>query len=265
MVRLGLFVVAMLLATPASAQPSRLSAEQEREVRASVKVATEAVDFNEDLMRLDVYRALRGAGVALSTTETIAMARDAFMRGYPGEAETVALALFPDGVPRDAEAAGFEGMAKEIRRAAAEDREGGLERGIADAEHPRQARHVYSADYWITMAVAFAGADDHVRAVEYYQRGLIVHDPDKLQLEAMARKASQDPRRSIEFYRLSLGPDRRALTPSGLALAQLNLGISQFRLDRVEEARTTWAAIEGSSAVEALAQVWIGVADRAAE
>lgn len=259
MVRLGLFVVAMLLATPASAQPSRLSAEQEREVRASVKVATEAVDFNEDLMRLDVYRALRGAGVVLSTTETIAMARDAFMRGYPGEAETVALALFPDGVPRDAEAAGFEGMAEEIRRAAAEDRDGGLERGVAAAEYQ------YSADYWITMAVAFAGADDHVRAVEYYQRGLIVHDPDKLQLEAMARKASQDPRRSIEFYRLSLGPDRRALTPSGLALAQLNLGISQFRLDRVEEARTTWAAIEGSSAVEALAQVWIGVADRAAE
>lgn len=259
MVRLGLFVVAMLLATPAFAQPSRLSAEQEREVRASVKVATEAVDFNEDLMRLDVYRALRGAGVALSTTETIAMARDAFMRGYPGEAETVALALFPDGVPRDAEAAGFEGKAKETRRAAAEDREGGLERGIADAEYQ------YSADYWITMAVAFAGADDHARAVDYYLRGLIAHDPDALQLEAMAAKASQDHRRSIEFYRLSLGPDRRTLTPSQLALAQLNLGISLFRLNRVEEARTTWAATEGSPAVEALAQVWIGVADRAAE
>lgn len=259
MVGLGLFLVAMLLATPAAAQSSGLSAEQEREIRSSVKVATEAVDFDEELMRLDVYRALRGAGVALSTTETIAMAWDAFMRGYPSEAETVALALFLDGVPRDAEAASFEGMAKEIGRAAAEDREGGLERGVADAER------LYSADYWITMAVAFAGAADHARAIEYYQRGLIVHDPDTLQLEAMARKASQDHRRSIEFYRLLIGPDRRTLTPSGFALAQLNLGISLFRLNRVEEARTTWAAIEGSPAVEALAQVWIGVADRAAE
>lgn len=259
MVRLGFFLAAMLLAAPAVAQQSELRAEQEREVRASVMVATRAADFDENLMELDVYRALRGAGVTLSTAEMIAIAKDAFARGYSAEAEAIASTLFPDGVPRDTEAAGFEDMAEQIRRGAAEDRDGGLEDTVAAAEGR------YSADLWIVTAQAFAGADDHARAVEYYRHGLMVHDPDELQLESMATKASRDHRRSVEFYRLALGPDRRALTPARLALAQLNLGISLFKLGRVDEARATWGSIEGSAAVEALAQVWIRVADRAAE
>lgn len=259
MLKVGFFLAVTLLAMPAAAQQPGLRAEQERGARALVNAATQAIDFDERLMGLDVYRALKGAGLELSTSETIAMAREAFSRGFPAEAEAALVALFPAGEPRDAEAAGFESMAENIRRAAAQDRNGGLEDTVASAEYQ------YSAQLWITTAEAFAGADDHVRAVEYYLRGLILHDPTASELEAIATRASQEHRRAVDFYRLALGPDRHVMTPPQLARVRLNLGISLFKLGRVQEARTTWASIEGNLAVETLAQVWIGVADRAAK
>lgn len=232
---------------------------QQDDLRALVMSATAASDFDAPSMQLDVYRALLGADVSLSTPETIAAAMEASTRGYGSEAAAIASALFPEGVPRDEEAAGFASFMGRLRQAAAQDRDGGLARSVETAEHR------YSASLWIITAQAFAGADDHARAVEYYLRGLVMHEPGETEVRAWASKASLEYRRAVEFYRLALGPGRSRLTPQELALAQLNLGVSLFKLGRVDEARTAWASIDGNAAVEILAQVWIGVADRAAE
>lgn len=241
-------------------QPEAQShAELPADLRAAILSATQAADFDRERMELDVYRALRGAGVTLSPAETVAMATAAVLRGYPGEAEAIAAELFVDGISKSAEAADFTGMMERIRHGAAQDREGGLARSVETAGNR------YSADFWIVTGQAFAGAGDHERAVEYYTRGLILNDPSEAELAVLAAAASQEYRRAAEFYRLSLGPDRRQLTPQGLALAHLNLGISLFKLGRVHEAHVMWTSIEGSDTVEILAEVWLGVADRASE
>jgi len=252
-----LLATVLMLAAPAVAQENNrpLSARQERDARVAIQQATLAPDFNAERMLLEVYRTLRGAGVTLSSAEAFAMGERARWRGLPGEAAQAFSLLSAD----DEEFRQNIALIDAVRRQAEYDRDRGLERS-AEAAGRKTSGHAM-----ILVAEAFAGHGNYGRAIELYLIGLAkgqLAAIDSAKLEARAAIASKDYRRAIEFYRLGipLVQLRERLTPTEVALARLNLGIAQFRLDQSDAARATWSSIQGSTAVEILAKTWIDFA-----
>jgi len=252
-----LLAAILMLAAPAVAQEDNrpLSVQQERDARAAILKASSAPDFDRHRMLLEVYRTARAAGVTLSSAEAFAMGDEARKRGLPGEATEVFSLLSPD----DEEFRQNTALIEAVRSAADRDRDGDLARHV-DAVNTSASGHTM-----VIVAQAFAGHGNYARAIELYLIGLAKGQPgaiDPAELEAQAATASKEYRRAIEFYRLSI-PEvqlQEQFTPAEVALAKLNLGIAQFRLDQFDAAQATWSSIQGNSAVETLARIWIDLA-----
>lgn len=252
-----LLATILMLAAPAVAQENNrpLSAQQELDARVAILQATLAPDFDDSRMLLEVYRTLRAAGVTLSAAEAFAMGEQARRRGLPGEAAQAYALLSAD----DKEFHQNIALIDAVRRQAEYDRDQGLERSAQAASRKTNRQAM------ILVAEAFAGHGNYGRAIELYLIGLAEGQPaaiDPAELEAQAAIASKEYRRAIEFYRLGIPSVqlRERLTPTELALGQLNLGIAQFRLNQIATARATWSSIHGSAAVEVLAKTWIDLA-----
>lgn len=256
-----LLATILMLAAPAVAQENNppLSAKQERDARGAILQATLAPDFDDGRMLLEVYRTLRAAGVTLSSAEAFAVGERARWRGLSGEATEAFSLLSAD----DEESRQNTALIEAIRRQAEQDRDGDLERS-AEAANRRTSGHAM-----ILVAEAFAGHGNYGRATELYLIGLAKGQPgaiDPAELEARAATASKEYRRAIEFYRLSIPAVQlqEQFTPAEVALAKLNLGIAQFRLNQIDAAHATWSSIQGSDAVEVLANIWIDLASASA-
>ena len=259
-----LLAAAMFLAAPAIAQQSNapLNLEQQAALRGSILSATQAADFKRSKQILEVYRTLRAAGVTLTSAEAFDMGECARARGLSGEAADAFALLKSDDLEYRENGAFIE----HVQRNAALDRDGGVEKS-ADLARRR------NDDYFsISVAEAFAGQGEFDRAVPFYETALSHNLPGKNDVDARAAEASRLYQRSIEFYQLEFkerpcgwsGSAPLRFCPDELATAQLNYGISLFKLKRVDEARATWSAITGSPCVEILAKAWIDIADRSA-
>jgi hypothetical protein len=167
-----------------------------------------------------------------------------------------------------------------MKKLAGHDRAGGVERSAEIA----MQRH--DAFYLGVVAEAFAAQGEFGRAIPLYERALgfkvsdptmsKVDDPAKWSDADIAKQASELARlhgRNASFYSVELQQRRAGLlgpepstseefTLGDKARIELNYGISQFRLQRVYEARATWSAITGSPCVEILARAWLDIADR---
>lgn len=256
-----LLATILMLAAPAFAQENNppLSAQQERDVRGAILKASLAPDFDHRRMLLEVYRTARAAGVTLSSAEAFAMGDEARSRGLPGEA-TEAFSLLS---AEDEEFRQNTALIEAVRRDAEQDRDGDLERS-AEAANKRTTGHAM-----IVVAQAFAGHGNYERAIDLYLIGLAKGQPgaiDPAELEARAATASKEYRRAIEFYRLGIPTVQlqEQFTPAEVALAKLNLGIAQYKLNQIDAARATWSSIRGSNAVEILAKIWIDLASGSA-
>ncbi len=199
--------------------------------------------------------ALRGVGVTLSPAEAVAMGEAARKRMLPAEALEAYLLLDADSEAFDRSA----GVIEFVRTSADRDRDGDIERSL-EAARQRNDVHI-----WVIVAQLFAGQGDHARAVEVYEVALRLDGASNDDADSRAAEAAQIYGRAIEFYRVEFaqhpcgwsGSAPRRFCPAQLALAQLNYGISLFKLGRVDDARATWTSITGSPAVEVLAQAWI--------
>ena len=269
-----LVVAALTLPSPAVAQPdgSVMSREAQEQARAAIFAATAAPDFRRYQILLEVYRTLRAAGVTLSSAEALEMGEAARMRGLPIEAVEAYGLLRPD----DPEYRRNERLIAAIQVQAQEDRNGGVEKSVEPAKKRASGEPL---NY---VAQAFAGQGEHERAVELYQLALgrmqmasdkqVASDrqPTAAERAAWASKQAKARGRSVEFYELEaklnpgvvFGADCYQFSAIDLALAQLNYGISLFRLKRVAEARAVWNEISGNKAVEILADAWIDIANR---
>jgi len=273
-----LIVTALTLSSPAVAQPvgSGMSREAQEQARTAIFAATAAPDFRRYQILLEVYRTLRAAGVMLSPAEAFEMGEAARQRGLPIEAAEAYGLLLPD----DPKYRHNEGLIAHIKEQAGLDRAGGVERS---AEIAMQRN---DADYLGIVAEAFAAQGEFGRAIPLYERALgfkvsdptmsKVDDPTKWSDAYIAKQASELARlhgRDASFYSVELQQRRAGLlgpepstseefTLADKARIQLNYGISQFRLQRVDQARATWSAITGSPCVEILARAWLDIADR---
>ena len=274
MIRSLLLIAALTLAAPAFAQEAGapLSIEREREVRVSVYAAAQAPDFNNSRMWLEVYRTLRGAGVALTSEEAFSMGEQARMRGLAVESFEAFSLLQPD----DPKYLQNERLIAHMRADALTDRQSGVEKSV------EAARQRGSGDFFMIVAQALAGQGDHKRAVEHYELGLSRINrkqqiasrgpPGEAERAAWAAGQAKAHGRSIAFYELAakqdpdvvFGYEPDQFPGVDLARCQLNYGISLFRLNRVADARAEWASIEGNAAAMILAKAWIDIADRSA-
>lgn len=258
-----LLAVALILSAPAHAQQpgAGLSLQRAEQVRSSILAATHAPDFEKERMQLEVFRTLKGAGVRLSDVEAIEMAETARARGLPIEAVAAAAQLFDYGVPLSPQAAEYTVVMELLQRQALWDRTDGMERSAKAAEGRESGWPM------IHIAQEFAADGQYERAIDLYTRGLARNPftPTEAEIAAEADADSRAHRRAIEFYKLGKPPRRwEQLNVAQEATAMLNLGIAQFEMKRVDEARATWAAIKGNRAVETLAKVWIDLADASA-
>jgi hypothetical protein len=189
-------------------------------LRAIAQQAEKAPKFNRNQLGLDIFRALAGAGVALSDREKIGMANLAIAKALPIEAEAVLKPMFDAGAiggATDPNAADNKKLLAQAQAGVKSERGGGL------ATSETQAMKAATGSTAVLTGEAFMGAGDYAKAVSLIQAGL----------------------------------SKGGMAPGETALAKLHLGIAQLKSGDKEAAKTTFADVQGDNGVAELARLWM--------
>jgi hypothetical protein len=181
--------------------------------------AEKAPKFNRIESQLDLYRALKAAGVQMSKAEQLAMGEAAFAATLPVEAETYLKPLADSGDlggASDKNAERNKRMWQTVQAQAKTERAGGIEGSLKEAAAAK------TGDIYVGVGEAFFGLEQWDKAIDALQKGLA----------------------------------KGGMNAQTTANAQLHLGIAQYRAGQKDAARKTWAAIKSDNGAQELARMW---------
>jgi hypothetical protein len=195
---------------------------QETYWRPLIDRATKDPKFNRTTTNLDLLRAYMAAKINLKQQEKLDYVDQAFARRMFAEAKSVADPLVKDGVlggPQDGKAERNKRMIAQIETDAKAMKAGSL----AQAETAAAAQPTG----WQLVEVGenYMGLGDYKKAAEVIKKGI----------------------------------DKGQMKPEEAALAQLRLGIAQYRAGQKDAARQTWQAIKADNGAESLARAWVAI------
>jgi hypothetical protein len=190
--------------------------------RALIERATKEPKYSRTQTQLDVYRALVAAKVQLKPEDQMAMGEQALARGLPGEAAKIFEPLFKAGTvggEGDKNAGRNKKLYETAQAGAKDDSSGGL------AQSEKDAAAAPTGITFVDTGEAYMGLGDNAKAIDLINKGIA----------------------------------KGGMEPGQLALAQLRLGIAQFKAGQKEEARKTWASVKSDNGAEVLAKNWITI------
>jgi len=169
-------------------------------------------------VRLDVYRALAGAGVKLTPDEKANMASEALKRVLPAETVAIMQPLYASGElggASDANAARHKSTFDEATNKAAVEKS-----GLAQEEKEVVAKG--DAASLAALGEVYMARGDNAKAIDLIQKGLA-----------------------------------KGIADAGKAdIAKLHLGMAQYRSGQKDVARATWAEIKADNGSAMLARSW---------
>ncbi len=192
---------------------------------ALIQRAEKAPKFSRVESEVDLYRAKKAAGLALTKAQQLQMGEAAFSSRLPAEAELYWKPLADAGYiggPEDKNATRNKKMWTDIQAQAKAEKNGGIAGSIPDAE--KAASGVVYAD----VGEAYFGLEDYAKAAELIQKGIT----------------------------------KGNMKPEEMANAQLRLGIAQFKSGQKDAAKKTWAGIKSENGAAELGRVWTLIANK---
>jgi tetratricopeptide (TPR) repeat protein len=192
--------------------------------RPLVERAKKEPRFKSSEALLDVYRAMEGSGVKLTTQEQKEMGEFALNSSLPIESERVLAPLVKSGAyggaKDDKDKAGrnlkfFERAQTDAKAAKA----GGLQKLEAEA-----GSKPTGADY-VLLGQSYQAMGEHAKAIEMYQKGLTLGN----------------------------------LEPGIAELTKLRLGVAQYKTGKKDEARKIWSETKADNGAGWLARVWTAI------
>jgi hypothetical protein len=189
-------------------------------LRAIAQQAEKAPNFNRNIIGLDIFRALAGAGVALSDREKVGMANIAILKALPIEAETILKPMIDAGViggASDAQADANRKLYAQAQAGAKTEKAGGL------ASSEVQANKAATGSVAVLTGEAFMGSGDYAKAVALLKSGIA----------------------------------KGGLNEGETALAKLHLGIAQLKSGDKPGALASFAEVGGQNGAKELARIWL--------
>ena len=199
------------------------SLKQELYWRMLIERAKKEPNYRANDTLVDVYRAMRAAGVKLKTEELNEMADAARKRGLSVEATKIWEPLFASGAlggASDKDAARNKGLFEAQKKEAQADLAGNLAKDEVDA-----ATRV-NGEPLAAVGEAYLGAGNYDKAIELFNKALA-----KGQME-----------------------------PGMTDLVKLRLGIAQFQGRKKSDATKTWQSIKSDNGAAWLAKSWLAIA-----
>lgn len=186
--------------------------------KALVARAERAPNFKRTEAGVDVYRAFTAAKVALNADQARDYAEQATNRGLPIEAEAVLKTAIDGGALGGASDKDAAGSRKAYATAQTSAKNDRATLGQSEKE----AATAKTGLVYVRTGESYLVMGDYAKAQELIRKGL----------------------------------DKGGLPASEQALAQLHLGIAQFRLGDKEAAKTTWASVKADNGAQELARAW---------
>lgn len=192
------------------------------QVQALSAQARSAPAFRIHSVGLDAYRVLAAAGVPLSDRQIREAGELAGNKGLNIEAEAALQPLAASGVvggAADPQAVRNRRYFEVISAQAENDRSGGLKA----AETEALSKDTGLA--YVRLGEANLGPGNFAKAAELIGKGLA----------------------------------RDGMTRGEIALAQLHLGIAQYRAGQIDDAQVTWSAVDADNGAAEIAKAWLAI------
>jgi len=189
-------------------------------IKPLIERAVKEPKFKRVDTQLDIYRAMVAAGIKLSTADQLGMGEQALSRGMSVEAEKVLDPLFKAGTvggASDTNAERNKRLYASAQKAAKEDKASGL------VASEKEAATKPTGLNYVETGESYIAIGDYDKAIDLIQKGIA----------------------------------KGQLDDGQLGLAQLRLGIAQFKAGKKDDARKTWSEIKADNGAATLAKSWI--------
>lgn len=189
-------------------------------IKPLIERAVKEPKFKRVDTQLDIYRAMVAAGIKLSTADQLGMGEQALSRGMSVEAEKVLDPLFKAGTvggAGDTNAERNKRLYASAQKAAKEDKASGL------VASEKEAATKPTGLNYVETGESYIAIGDYDKAIDLIQKGIA----------------------------------KGQLDDGQLGLAQLRLGIAQFKAGKKDDARKTWSEIKADNGAATLAKSWI--------